>query len=108
MKPIVVSQTGVGSTVWIPMDYHRNPFNVGFGVVVTGTVTYSVEHTFFPDILTNAVVPAADVFPHDSIVGQTTSQDQNYAFPVSAIRVTVTAGTGSVNMTLIQAGIRTG
>ena len=46
MRPQVIKQTGAGSTAWIPVDYKQSPFNVGIGVLVEGTVTYTVEHTF--------------------------------------------------------------
>ena len=45
MRPQVISQTGTGSTAWIPLDYKQNPFNIGIGVTVSGTVTYTIEHT---------------------------------------------------------------
>jgi hypothetical protein len=81
------------------MDRKQNPFNVGFAVVVSGTLTYSVEHTF-DDILGGAT---ATWFPHSSIAAQTTSKDGNYAFPVTAIRLNVTAYTsGGATMTVLQ------
>ena len=46
MKQQTVSQTGVGSSDALVMNTNISPFNVGFGVVVTGTVTYTVQHTF--------------------------------------------------------------
>lgn len=84
----------------IVMDRKQNPFNVGFGVVVSGVLTYTVEHTF-DDILNGAT---ATWFPHSSVVAQTASNDGNYAFPVTAIRLNVTAytsGTGAT-ITLLQ------
>lgn len=108
MQPIRKSQTGVGTTDWIPMDIHRDPFNAGFGVVVDGTATYSVEHTFWPNIFTDATVPADEVFPHETITAQTDNADGNYAFPVTAVRLNVTAGDGTAELTIIQAGIRGG
>lgn len=95
----VITQTGVGTSVWIPVDHTQNAFAIGFGCVVSGTVTYDVQHTF-DDIQNSAVTPTA--FPHESLVGQTANQDGNYAFPIRAVRVDVTAGTGSVTMTIIQ------
>lgn len=100
MRIVTKSQTGAGSTDWIPMNIHANPFNVGFAVEVTGSATYDVEHTF-DDILAGAT---AVVHKHETLVGQTTTQDGNYAFPVAGIRVTITAGAGSVALKVIQAG----
>ena len=101
MRPQVIQQTGTGTTAWIPLDYKQSPFNVGFGVVVTGTVTYDIEHTF-EDVFS---VTSPTAFKHATLVSQTANKDGNYAFPVRAIRVNNTAGTGSTTLTILQ-GIR--
>ena len=101
MRPQVIKQTGTGSTAWIPLDYKQSPFNVGFGVVVSGTITYDVEHTF-EDVFS---VTSPTAFKHATLVSQTANKDGNYAFPIRAVRVNVTAGTGSVTVTLLQ-GLR--
>ena len=102
MRPQVIKQTGTGSTAWIPLDYKQSPFNVGFGVVVTGTVTYDIEHTF-EDVFDSSITPTA--FQHSTVVGQSANANSNYAFPIRAVRVNVTAGTGSATLTLLQ-GLR--
>lgn len=101
MRPFSFSKTGTGSTTWFPLDILRNPFNVGFGVVVTGTVNYTVEHTF-DNIQDSTVTPTA--FPHPDVAAQTANADGTYAFPVRAIRLTVNSGAGSAVFTGIQAG----
>ena len=89
-----------GSSSPAVMNTNISPFNVGFGVVVTGTVTYTVEHTF-----DDPGIGFTNWFPHPTIADKATDQDGNYAFPVSGVRITVTAGGGSVSMNVIQAGI---
>lgn len=98
MLPITKSQTGAGSTDWIPLDHRTSPFNVGFGVVVSGTVSYTVEHTFDDP----ASSPA--VFDHPDVAAAVANADGNYAFPVRAMRLTVDSGTGTATITVIQAG----
>lgn len=100
MKVQTVSQTGAGSTAALVMNTNTTPFNVGFGVVVTGTVNYTVQHTF-----DDPAVGFTTWFPHPTIASQAASADGNYAFPVTGIRVTVNSGGGSVVMNLVQAGI---
>lgn len=100
MKVQKVSQTGTGSTSALVMNTDISPFNVGFGVVVTGTVTYKVQHTF-----DDPSVGFTTWFDHPTITGLSANADGNYAFPVSGVRVTVTAGGGSATMNVIQAGI---
>lgn len=101
MRSVTKSQTGTGSTAVVVMNTELNPFNVGFGVVVSGTVNYTVQHTF-SDVFNSAVTPTW--FNHPSIASQTTNQDGNYAFPVSGLRLTVNSGSGTATLTIIQAG----
>jgi len=102
MRPQVIKQTGTGTTAWIPMDYKQSPFNVGLGAVVSGTVTFDIEHTF-DDVFDPAVTPVA--FKHSTMVTKSANADGNYAFPVRAIRVNNTAGTGTTTLTILQ-GLR--
>ena len=101
MRQQIATKTGVGSSNILVTDTYICPFNVGFGVVATGTVTYTVQHTF-----DNPQTTATPVwFSHPTIATKTDNQDGNYAFPVAAIKVIVTAGTGTATMTMIQAGL---
>lgn len=105
MRPQRVTVSSQTASAWIPVNFRpEHEFAIGIGCVVTGgsTLTYSVEHTF-DDIFDPTVTPTA--FTHATIAAETTSQDGNYAFPVRAVRLNVTAYTaGSVTMTLLQAG----
>jgi hypothetical protein len=87
------------------MDIHRNPFNVGVGVVVSGTVNYTIQHTF-DDVFDSTVTPTW--FNHPSLTAQAVSADGNYAFPIRAVKILVNSGTGSATATVIQAGIAGG
>jgi hypothetical protein len=95
MRPVTLSKTGTGSTQGYVADNYISPFNIGFGVVVSGTVNYTVEHTF----------DGTTWFAHPTIFSKTTNQDGNYAFPVLQVRLTVNSGGGKATMTLIQAGV---
>lgn len=100
MKLQTVSKTGTGSSAALVMNTNVTPFNVGFGVIVSGTVDYTVQHTFDD--------PAAGFttwFNHPTIAAQIANADGNYAFPVTAIRITMNSGTGAVTLKLVQAGI---
>lgn len=101
MRQQVVSQTNVGSSAIIPMNLDSTPFNVGFGVVISGAPTYTVQHTFDNPWTTDTPV----WFNHPTIIDEIANADGNYAFPVAAIKVVVTAGTGTATLTVIQAGI---
>lgn len=101
MRPHTVTVTGVATSNWIPIDYKQDPMNIGIGcVIVSGTATYTVEHTF-DDVFDSTVTPVA--FANSGITAQTTNKDGNYAYPIRAIRLNVTAGASPVvAMTLIQ------
>lgn len=100
MKVQTVSKTGTGSTSPIVMNTNTTPFNVGFGVIVADTVNYTVEHTF-----DDPAVGFTTWFPHPTIASKSDNQDGNYAFPVTAIRLTVNSGGGTATLKLVQAGI---
>jgi hypothetical protein len=102
MRPISVTVSSQTTSSVIPMDYAQNPFSAGLAVVVSagGTLTYTVQHTF-DNVFDSTVTPTW--FDHEILVGQTTSQDGNYAFNIRAIRLNVTAYTnGSATLTVIQ------
>jgi archaellum component FlaF (FlaF/FlaG flagellin family) len=100
MRPITVSKTGTGSSSTAVMDHHMNPFNVGMAVKVSGTVNYTVQHTF--DNIVAGETPT--YFNHPVLQSLTANADGNYAFPVTGIRVTVNSGSGSASLVIIQAG----
>lgn len=99
MRPQVIAKSGTGTTAWIPMDYKQNPFNVGLGVVVSGTINYTIEHTF-DDVYDTSITPTA--FAHSTLASQTTNKDGNYAFPIRAIRINNNSGTGTTTLTILQ------
>lgn len=100
MKVQTTSQTGVGSSPALVMNTNISPLNVGFGVVVTGTVNYTVQHTF-----DDPAVGFTTWFSHPTVAGQTANADGNYAFPMTGVKVLVNSGTGSATLKLVQAGI---
>ena len=100
MKVQTVSKTGTGSSSALVMNTNISPFNVGFGVTVTGTVNYTVQHTF-----DDPGVGFTTWFDHPTVASQATNQDGNYAFPVTGVKLLVNSGGGTATLELIQAGI---
>lgn len=106
MRRIDLTQTGVGASEVSPMNLNTSPFNIGFAVVVTGTVNYTVQHTF-DDVYAQSFNPAtAAWFDHPTAAGLAANADGNYAFPVTGIRLLVNSGGGTARLTLLQAGIQ--
>lgn len=100
MKVQIVSKTGTGSSDPLVMNTNISPFNVGFGVLVTGTVNYTVQHTF-----DDPITGFSTWFNHPTVASQAANADGNYAFPVTGIKVLVNSGSGTATLKLIQAGI---
>ncbi len=103
MRPAVVTITGVEDSDPLVMDILKNPFQVGFGCRVTGTVEYTVQHSF-ADPNQAGGIPSGSWFDHPSVAAASDNQDGTYAFPVRAIRLSGLSGTGTVTMDVIQAG----
>jgi hypothetical protein len=88
------------------MNLNTSPFNVGFGVIVSGTVNFTVQHTFDDVFSPSFNAGTATWFPHPTIAGQAANADGTYAFPVTAIRLLVNSGGGTATLVLLQAGIQ--
>lgn len=101
------STFGLGSSLVFFPDLMLTPFNVSVAVVVnSGSITYNVEHTFDYTGSSTFISSNATWFQNSGMTAQSTNANGNYAFPVTAIRVNVTAGssTGTAAFTAIQAG----
>jgi hypothetical protein len=112
--PFRVTQTGISTTagftsVYFP-DYMVRPFNIGIGVVQTAasSATYSIQHTFDYTGGSTGFISSNATWMTNTGISSSTSAfvDGNYAYPVTAIRLNVTAGSsvGSVTATFVQAG----
>jgi hypothetical protein len=83
-------------------------FNLGFGVVITGTATFKVQHCY--DTIgdgTNGTVTAANAtwFDHPTVTGKTANTDGSYVQPIQYVRLNCTAWTsGTLVMTVVSAG----
>lgn len=103
----ITASNGADSTVYVP-NLHVTPFNIGLGaVVVSGSPTYTVEHTFDNVQVNNGDFNPSAVtwFAHASMASVVAvNRDGNYAFPVRGIRIRVTSGTGTVRLAIVQAG----
>ena len=97
MRPKRVTVTGVGQSNPIPLNWRQN-FNVSMAAQVVGTATYTVQHT-----TSNVLEGDAPIwYDHATMKNLTSDADGNYLFPVTAIRLLVTASTGAVNLDIVQ------
>lgn len=108
---IEVGVTGTGISRAIPMDIHQNGFSVSLGVDITGTIDFTVQHTFDDPFAAtyNPYASTAKWFDHSTIAADTADVDGNYAFPCRAIRLKVNSSSGGTAvLTIIQSGISSG
>lgn len=110
MQPHTFSVTAsAGGITYSPVyvvDTFNNPTTIGLGVVVTGSASYTVQHTFTDPRTTNLNdINAATWINHQFLVNQTTTSAGNYAFPPTAIRLALAAAaSATASFTVIQAG----
>lgn len=99
MKVQTVTRTGTGSTDPIVINTNVTPVNIGFAVVVSGTVNYSVQYSYDnPMALTTW-------FDDVTVTSKTGNEDGSLNFPITAIKVLVNSGSGVVTLSVVQAGI---
>ena len=109
MRPIRVTVGSQAASNPIPMDQYQSPFNVGVGVSLTAgaSLTYSVQHTFDNVFAAGYDASTGNWFDNSGLTAKTASDDGNYAFAVSAIRLNVTTyASGSATMVLLQSGVQ--
>jgi len=107
MRPVRITLTAAGVSAPVILDTYRNPFSVAIGVTKTGTVDYSVQYTY-DDVFSSSFVPStASWFTMSAFPLTTaTSKDGSLSSPVTAVRLNaVTITSGSLVMTVIQAGM---
>lgn len=87
------------------------PQNVGIAVTITGGLAnYTVQHTY-DNVLDKTYAPVW--FNHPLLTNQTVNAQGGYGGmnpsiapgPVSAIRLNVASGEGTVRLTIVEAGI---
>ncbi len=100
---VIVGVNGLSVSKWYQLDTRKVDFSVGIGVILSNTLTYTVQHTFDDVQVSNVAGLAA--FDHDSIAAKSANDDGNYSSPCIASRLQITAYTsGTAKFNLIQAG----
>lgn len=103
MRPVTISQTGVGQSVVVPLDVRLDPFSVFLDALLSGgTATYNIEYT--NDDVWSGVAPT-NWTPVASMSALSASGVGSLAAPVRGVRINVTAAAGgTVTLRIVQAG----
>lgn len=106
MRPVVITQTGAGQSTPVPLDLYLTPVQVSLSTLVDGTVAYGIEYTyddpFNPPVGGLVWTPVGDIPTGTTIAGQAVINGS----PVAAVRINQASGSGSVTLTVRQAGAR--
>lgn len=104
MTPITISKTGTGRSAIFAPDSFMAPFNVGLQITVTGVATFNIELTmddvqFDPSSAVWATAGTGfGALSASTVLALTT--------PCHGLSINVTAGTGTVSVKIVQAGMR--
>lgn len=104
---LTVGVNGQGFSPVIPLDYNRRDESTAIAVVISGSPTYTLQHTF-DDVQSAAYDPATGTwFDHDDATmnAATTNQNGNFVAPCTGCRVLLASSSGGVITTVIQQGV---
>jgi hypothetical protein len=106
MRPVVVTVTGIDVSPVIIPDHYTSPATMALGVKISATATYKVEHTY-DDVFSPTFDPGTAIWYNHPTLGPalTANADGNYAYPPRGFRLNVAASTGTVTLTVNQAGL---
>lgn len=98
--------TGAGTSAVIGLDNFTNPFNVGIGVDISATATYTVEFTF-NDVSSDSFTAGSAVWFTETTFGTATADKAiSFTTPCRGVRLNVSASTGTATIYVQQAGLR--
>lgn len=94
-----IGWTAVAVGPTFPLDWREENYQVALGLIITGTISVTVQHTM--DGLHAEYVSSPGWFPHSSLVTKTASADGNYDFPVVATRLLINSVTAGATVAFI-------
>lgn len=103
---VTVGTSQIASTAWFVLNNALTPMNVGIGVVVSGTINYTVEYTYDdPNAPFTGTWPT--VFSISALASKTANTDGSLTTPAFAVRLTQNSFTnpGTASIIAIQAGL---
>lgn len=105
-QTVSVGVNGVGSSIWNIVNWHVTPVNIQYScLLASGAATFSIQYTYDDPNNLPAGVAFPQPFNHPIIVASGSTVDGPSNDPITAWRLQITGGTGSIRATGIQAGI---
>jgi hypothetical protein len=100
---IEIGTNALGGSIPIPVDKNVTPTSIGLGIIITGTVDVTVQHTF--DDPFEGASTILTWFDHPTLANVSANDDGNLAFPPQAVRLFTNSGIGTAELDLVQAGL---
>lgn len=105
MKLTTITQAGTGRSSVCAVDDFQCPVNVGIGAkLVSGTATFNIEYSFDDPMADGYTASGATWYVATGFSGVSASTGGSLTIPCKAISINITASTGTVTATIIQAG----
>jgi hypothetical protein len=104
MKLATITVTGVGRSNVCAVDDFQVPVNVGIGAKLTGTATFNIEYSFDDPMADGYTAGTATWYIAPSLGTLSATTGGSLTIPCKAISINITANTGTVTATIIQAG----
>lgn len=104
MKLTAISQTGTGRSAICAVDDFQAPFNIGIGAKLTGTATFNIEYSMDDPMAAGYSASTATWYIASGFSGLSSTTGGSFTVPCKAISINITANSGTVDATIIQAG----
>ena len=107
MRPITVTvPAGSGNSTVIPLDHYISPFNVSVAVTTSDptNLSFVVQQTYANVFASDFNASTATWFTTTMSAGNANATG-NIAYPVTGVRLSVSASDADTTMTVIQAGV---
>jgi hypothetical protein len=104
MKLTTITATGVSRSNVCAVDDFQAPFNIGIGAKLTGTATFNIEYSFDDPMAAGYTAAGATWYVASGFSALTATTGGSFTVPCKAISINITADTGSVTATILQAG----
>jgi hypothetical protein len=105
MKLTTITASGVSRSNVCAVDDFQAPFNIGIGAkLVSGAATFNIEYSFDDPMADGYTAAGATWYVATGFSGVSASTGGAFTIPCKAISINITANTGTVTATIIQAG----
>lgn len=106
MPAVSWTVTGAGTSPIFACDFFQAPFNVGIGVSISATATYTVQFTFDDIVADNYNAATGTWWSAADFSAISTAKAASFTIPCRGIRLNVASSTGTATIQIQQAGER--